>query len=46
VWNFTGKEITAGKDMIFEDVYLGDSLMSLCYSLRENDIKNAEKDEK
>ena len=46
VWNFTGKEITAGKGMIFEDVYLGDSLMSLCYALRENDIKNAEKEAK
>ena len=46
VWNFTGKEITAGENMIFEDVYLGDSLMSLCYALRENGIKNAEKEEK
>ena len=38
VWNFTGKEIQTGKDMVFEDVYLGDSLMTLCYGVRE---KNA-----
>ena len=38
IWNFTGKEIKTGKDMVFEDVYLGDSLMTLCYGVRE---KNA-----
>ena len=46
VWNFTGKEITTGRDMVFEDVYLGDSLMTLCYGIREKNIQNSEKEQK
>ena len=42
VWNFTGKEINTGKNMVFEDVYLGDSLMTLCYGVREKNISEKE----
>ncbi len=34
IWNFTGKELRVGEGMVCEDVYLGDSLMTLCYELR------------
>ena len=44
VWNFTGKEISTGRDMVFEDVYLVDSLMTLCYGVREKNIKNERKE--
>ncbi len=40
VWNFTGKEIKTGGNMVFEDVYLGDSLMTLCYGIREKNLQN------
>ena len=40
IWNFTGKEITTGREMVFEDVYLGDSLMTLCYGVREKNLQN------
>lgn len=33
-WNFTGKELTFSEGTVCEDVYLGDSLMTLCYELR------------
>ena len=34
IWNFTGKELQASDETVCEDVYLGDSLMTLCYELR------------
>ncbi len=34
IWNFTGKELKFSDDTVCEDVYLGDSLMTLCYELR------------
>ncbi len=34
LWNFTGKELNTAEDTVCEDVYLGDSLMTLCYELR------------
>ncbi len=34
LWNFTGKELRVGEGTVCEDVYLGDSLMTLCYELR------------
>ncbi|MBE6599806.1 MAG: redox-sensing transcriptional repressor Rex [Ruminococcaceae bacterium] len=43
IWNFTGKEIKTGRNMVFEDVYLGDSLMTLCYGVREKNIKDKKK---
>lgn len=46
IWNFTGKEISVGGDLVFEDVYLGDSLMTLCYGIRESNIEKAEKEAK
>ncbi len=46
IWNFTGKEINTGRDLVFEDVYLGDSLMTLCYGIREKNAQNEKKDQK
>ena len=34
IWNFTGKELQTSDETVCEDVYLGDSLMTLCYELR------------
>lgn len=34
IWNFTGKELKTAQGTVCEDVYLGDSLMTLCYELR------------
>lgn len=34
LWNFTGKELRTSVNTVCEDVYLGDSLMTLCYELR------------
>ena len=34
IWNFTGKELKCSDETVCEDVYLGDSLMTLCYELR------------
>ena len=34
IWNFTGKELQCSDETVCEDVYLGDSLMTLCYELR------------
>ncbi len=34
IWNFTGKELDIGnKDIIIENVHMGDSLMTLCYEI-------------
>jgi len=40
-WNFTGKEIKTSKESVCEDVYLGDSLMTLCYELRSRNTEKA-----
>lgn len=34
MWNFTGRELQFSKDTACENVYLGDSLMTLCYEIR------------
>lgn len=34
IWNFTGKELDIGnKDIVVENVHIGDSLMTLCYEI-------------
>ena len=34
IWNFTGKELDIGnKDIVIENVHIGDSLMTLCYEI-------------
>ena len=39
IWNFTGSEIeTAASDAIVENVHIGDSLMTLCYELRQREL--------
>lgn len=47
IWNFTSREIALNnKNISVQNVHLGDSLMMLCYSLRENasDVRS-DKDE-
>lgn len=42
IWNFSGRELdTAGKNIVVENVHLGDSLMTLCYELcrREDEVE-------
>ena len=34
IWNFTGKELDiSNKDIVIENVHMGDSLMTLCYEI-------------
>ena len=35
IWNFTGVELSLSPDVILQNVHLGDSLMTLCYRLRQ-----------
>jgi len=35
VWNFTGVELNLSPDIVLQNVHLGDSLMTLCYRLRQ-----------
>jgi redox-sensing transcriptional repressor len=35
VWNFTGVELNLIPEIILQNVHLGDSLMTLCYRLRQ-----------
>ena len=44
-WNFTGKEIKTSRGSVCEDVYLGDSLMTLCYEIRSMSEINEDGDE-
>ncbi len=37
IWNFTGKEIYLGEEVVVENVHIGDSLMTLCYEIARND---------
>ena len=37
IWNFTGKEIYLGEDVVVENVHIGDSLMTLCYEIARSD---------
>ena len=36
IWNFTGKEIHLGENVVVENVHIGDSLMTLCYEIARN----------
>lgn len=46
VWNFSNSELDAGSSLIVENVHLTDSLMTLSYKLREEEImlKNVNKE--
>ncbi len=35
VWNLTGVELNLSPDVVLQNVHLGDSLMTLCYRLRQ-----------
>ncbi len=36
IWNFTGKELALGdRDIVVENVHIGDSLMTLCYEVAQ-----------
>ena len=44
IWNFTGKECEVDPSVtIVEDIHIGDSLMTLCYELRERNIAQKER---
>jgi redox-sensing transcriptional repressor len=38
-WNFSNMELTHNSDITIENVHLGDSLMTLCYSVKETEKK-------
>ena len=41
IWNFTGKEIQIpSKDVVVENVHIGDSLMTLCYEVAQKMYRN------
>jgi len=41
IWNFTGKEIQIhSKDVVVENVHIGDSLMTLCYEVAQKTYRN------
>ena len=41
IWNFTGKEIQIhAKDVVIENVHIGDSLMTLCYEVAQKTYRN------
>ena len=41
IWNFTGKEIQIhSKDVVIENVHIGDSLMTLCYEVAQKTYRN------
>ena len=41
IWNFTGKEIQIPtKDVVVENVHIGDSLMTLCYEVAQKMYRN------
>ena len=42
VWNFTSNEFEEAESMAVENVYMGDSLMTLCYKMRVADIASAD----
>ena len=44
VWNFTGVELPHGKNIIVQNVHLGDQLMNLCYHIHENKMKSENTD--
>ena len=46
IWNFANMELKLDNDStVVENIHLGDSLMTLCYKVKENNKQTAENDE-
>ena len=41
IWNFTNVEIPTMERVSVMNVYMGDSLMQLCFDIRQRDGENA-----